>query len=641
MGNEGSRAGAGTGVLTGSDRAGSDRAGSVASAASRHARADGQPTRPDDGGSARRRRGGVLARLGTPTSIARLVAIAGLVALISAASPAFHDRVEIVTAIVPPAVPAAATTGTLALGAVLMLLANGLRRGKYRAWLLATILTGFGTVTHLVKGLDVEEATLTAAVFALLLSARGRFRALPDPRSPRRILALVLLGIPAATLLGFLWISVDLDGFAPGTSAVSRLAQALLGLVGIPGPVTFVDPGAATRSAVGLAVLGAALALLLVLAALQPAVGPHRLDAAEAEDVRGLLKRFGGVDSLSWFALREDRAVIFSPSRKAAVSYRVVGGVSLAAGDPLGDPRAWPGAIAAWLEEAEAYGWVPGVLGASEQGAEAFHRAGLDALELGDEAVLSAADFTTDGRRMRGVRQAVARCHRAGLSSTCCRVRDLDESTRAAIVESAEAWRDGDVERGFSMALGRLAAPEDGDAVMVLCRDGSGSLRGLLQMVPWGHDGLSLDVMRRDRSGENGIIELMVTDLMAAAPALGVTRVSLNFAVFRNVFARGERLGAGPVLRLWRAVLVQASRFWQIESLYRANAKFQPEWVPRFVCFRSAADVPSVSVAVLRAEAFLVAPAWWRNLGEGVLAPRWRHPVTRRARQPGSRGPAY
>jgi lysyl-tRNA synthetase, class II len=346
------------------------------------------------------RAAGVLARLGTPRTIARLVWLVGFVALVSAASPALHHRLQLVTEIVPSVVPAVATTGTLAVGVVLMLLASGLRRGKYRAWLLATVLTGFASVAHLVKGLDVEEATLTAAVFVLLLTARRRFRARPDPRSPRRIVVLVVLGIPVATLLGFVWISLDLDGLAPGTSAGARLSEALLGLFGIPGPVAFVDADTATRSAVGLAVLGVALVLLLVLAALQPAVGPHRLDLAERESVRELLDRWGAVDSLSWFALREDRAVIFSSSRKAAVSYRVVGGVSLAAGDPLGDPRAWPGAIAAWLDEANDYGWVPGVLGASEQGAAAYHRAGLDALELGDEAVLRVADFCTEGRRI-------------------------------------------------------------------------------------------------------------------------------------------------------------------------------------------------------------------------------------------------
>ncbi|WP_459985960.1 phosphatidylglycerol lysyltransferase domain-containing protein [Nocardioides sp. AN3] len=559
---------------------------------------------------------GLLARLGTPRTIARLVWLVGVISVISAASPAFHSRVLLVTGVVPPVFPAAATTGTLAAGAILMLLASGLRRGKYRAWLLATVLTAFATLAHIVKGLDIEEATLTAAVFVLLVIARHRFHALPDPRSPRRIVALATLGVPIATLLGYLWISVDLDGVAPGSTVVSRLTESFLGLAGIPGPVSFVDGETATHTAIALAVLGVALLLLLLLVALAPAAGPHRLDGDERDRVRDLLSRWGRVDSLSWFALRDDRAVIFSPSGKAAVSYRIVGGVSLAAGDPLGDPEAWPGAIAAWMGEANAYGWLPAVLGASEQGAAAYHRAGLDALELGDEAVLSTADFTTEGRRMRVVRQAVTRCRRAGLSSTCVRVRDLDDATRSAILDSAEAWRDGEVERGFSMALGRLACAEDADAVVVLCRDASGSLRGLLQLVPWGTDGLSLDVMRRDRSGENGIIELMVTDLMAQAPALGVARVSLNFAVFRSVFARGERLGAGPVLRLWRAILMQASRFWQIESLYRANAKFQPEWVPRFVCFRSAVDIPSVSVAVLRAEAFLVAPAWWRNFGE-------------------------
>ena len=51
-----------------------------------------------------------------------------------------------------------------------------------------------------------------------------------------------------------------------------------------------------------------------------------------------------------------------------------------------------------------------------------------------------------------------------------------------------------------------------------------------------------------------------------------------------------------------------ASKWWQIESLYRANAKYQPTWVPRFVCFRKAADLPRIGIAGLEAEAFLVRP---------------------------------
>jgi len=239
---------------------------------------------------------------------------------------------------------------------------------------------------------------------------------------------------------------------------------------------------------------------------------------------------------------------------------------------------------------------------------------GLDALELGDEAILHASEFTLEGRSMRVVRQAVSRCTRAGLVASCHRVGELDATTAELVRARAEEWRDGAVERGFSMALGRFGDDRDPGAVVVLCRDTEGALRGMLHLVPWGSEGLSLDLMRRDRDAENGIVELMVSELMRQAPQLGVRHVSLNFAVFRSVFARGERLGAGPVLRLWRAVLLWASRFWQIESLYRANAKYRPEWLPRFICFRSSADLPRVGVAALRAEAFLVAPGWVRRL---------------------------
>jgi len=558
--------------------------------------------------------GSIWQRLRTPFWVARIVWLVGAVTVVSAVLPEFRSRTMLINQLVPDVFPAAATTGSAAVGLVLIVLSRALRRGKRRAWLLATVLAAVAAVLHVLKGLDVEEATLALAVFVLLLASRDRFTARPDPRSLSRLVSVVLGGALIATVLGWLWLAIDADGQAPGTTTWQRVDQAFLGLVGISGPVLFVDPHDGDRAAVALVVLGASVLLLAVLVALQPANGPHGLDDTDRGRLRGLLGRWGSIDSLSYFALRDDRAVIFSPSGKAAITYRVVGTVSLAAGDPIGDPEAWPGAITAWLDEARSFGWVPAVLAASERGAEAFHRAGLDALELGDEAILDVPEFSLAGRSMRGVRQAVSRCARAGLVVECHRVADLDDATLERLRAKAEEWRDGAVERGFSMALGRFGDRVDDRSVVVVCCDADGEPRGMLHFVPWGEDGLSLDLMRRDRDSENGIVEHMVAALMAEAPALGVRRVSLNFAVFRSVFARGERLGAGPALRIWRATLLWASRFWQIESLYRANAKYQPEWVPRFVCFRSSADLPRVSIAGLRAEAFLVAPGWVQRL---------------------------
>ncbi len=135
------------------------------------------------------------------------------------------------------------------------------------------------------------------------------------------------------------------------------------------------------------------------------------------------------------------------------------------------------------------------------------------------------------------------------------------------------------------MALGRLGDPADGDCLMVEALfppdkadpGPAGAVAGILSFVPWGSDGYSLDVMRRSPRADNGVTEVMVSALMAAGRELGVRRVSLNFAVFRSAFEEGARIGAGPVRAAVPArLLLVASRWWQIESLFRSNVKYRP-----------------------------------------------------------------
>jgi lysyl-tRNA synthetase class 2 len=366
-----------------------------------------------------------------------------------------------------------------------------------------------------------------------------------------------------------------------------------------------------------LGLLGA-LALLNAAATL---FRSQRLEAALHDDeearIRALLAAWGDRDSLGYFATRRDKAVVFSPSGKAAVTYRVEAGVCLASGDPVGDPEAWPPAIAAWLGVARRHAWVPAVMGASEDGARAYARAGLGALQLGDEAIVHVASFDLDGRDMRVTRQAVHRVRRTGATCRIRRHATLTEREMEDIVGKADAWRDTETERGFSMALDRLGDPADGDCLLVEALGEDGRLLALLSFVPWGRDGISLDLMRRDRAAPNGVMEFMVAELCAAAPKLGIRRISLNFAVFRSVFEEGARIGAGPVLRLWRRLLLFFSRWWQLEALYRSNAKYHPEWYPRFLCYGDAAALARIGLASGIAEGFVSVPSLRKLWGKG------------------------
>lgn len=544
----------------------------------------------------------------SPPLLSRIIALVGTVAFVSAVTPVLHERLRIVDELLPPFTPAVARAGAAASGLMLVFLSRGLRRHKHRAWVAAVGLSAVVVFFHVAKGLDIEEAALTAAVLVLLIAGRRQFDAKPDPRSIRAVLGTFVISTALAGGLGWLFLTVMARHQAPGTTAGDRAVEALLGLFGYSGPVVFLGSRAAAVASTTLLVLGLSALGPVIAVVLRPAGGPHPISPEEEERLRSLLAEHGSVDSLGYFTLRRDRSVIFSSTGKAGVSYRVVGGVSLAGGDPVGDPEAWPGAIEAWLEEAHGFGWIPAVLGAGERGATAYRRAGLDVFEIGDEAVIDTREFSLNGRSMRPVRQAVSRVVRAGYQISCDRWSALTPLEAQEVRRAADAWRGGDTERGFSMALGRLGDPADDQCIIVRAHNHAGVLRGLLYFVPWGPDGLSLDLMRRDPESENGTMEAMVAGLVAASADLGVHRLSLNFAVFRSALERGQRLGAGPLTRAWRDVLMLASRWWQIEALYRANAKYQPTWIPRYLCFQRAGDLVPVVLAALRAEAFVALP---------------------------------
>jgi lysyl-tRNA synthetase, class II len=538
-------------------------------------------------------------------AVARIVQLAGLVDAVTAVLPPRHGRMMHLMHLMPAAGIITAHAATAVVGLTLIYLGAGLRRGKHRAWQIAVALAALSVALHVLKGLDLATAGLSALLLVMLIVVRGRFDAVPDRRNRWRALRAFAGLAGAGFLLGFAEIAVRANRLVGHPGVLHWAQESALGLIGVDGPVHFQfqfggDLVSYTTGASGLLAVVVAVVVLLRPGARLPA----RTDDDDCA-LRALLDRYGSADSLGYFALRTDKSLMWSPNHKAVVAYRVVNGVSLAAGDPIGPESAWPEAIAAWLADSTRHSWTPAVLGCGAAAGRAYRKAGLDVIELGDEAVVDAGAFTLDGRPMRSVRQAVNRMQRAGYTCEIVRQRDMNETLLIGVMQAADAFRDGSVERGFSMALSRLGDPRDADCVLVLARDPEGRLRGLLQFVPWGADGLSLDLMRGDRTADNGLTELMIVAAIEAAPGLGVTRLSLNFAVLRSVFARAEALGAGPVLRLWHRLLRLGSRLWQIESLYRANAKYLPVWQPRYLCFPTARDLPRIAVAALAAEAFL------------------------------------
>ncbi|MCO6000056.1 phosphatidylglycerol lysyltransferase domain-containing protein [Actinoallomurus rhizosphaericola] len=562
------------------------------------------PVRPEPGGASLERR---LQRRWVPAVTGWLSFLIGLHDVVGALLPEWHRRMVRLDEYVPGSVNNAARTATLVAGLLLLLLSHALRRRKRRAWRAVVGLLAFTIVSHVVKDFALS-AIVAAAMLGALLYFRDEFYATGDPRTRWRALWVGSFLAAASVGVGLLFITVNRHGLVRDYSFSERLWHVVGGLFGVTGPVTFVSERRNDLFGLILGSLGLFTGGTTAFLFLRPAEPAPSLSAEDEERIRALLSRQGHRDSLGYFSLRRDKSVIWSPTGKACVTYRVVSGVMLAGGDPIGDPEAWPGAIQAFLEEAARHAWAPAVMGCSELGAEVWCRdTGLSALELGDEAIVDAAEFSLEGRTMRNVRQMVNRVARQGYTAEVRREKDFAPEELRALWAQADAWRGTDTERGFSMALGRVGESGDEECVVATAKK-DGELHAILHFVPWGADGLSLDLMRRDRSAQPGLNDFLIVEALKAAPDLGVKRISLNFAVFRAALARGERIGAGPVLKAWRGLLIFLSRWFQIESLYKFNAKFQPVWQPRFFVYPSLNDAPRIALAALEAEAFIVWP---------------------------------
>ena len=397
-------------------------------------------------------------------------------------------------------------------------------------------------------------------------------------------------------------------GSLPGFSfvvlaCVERLAG--LSTVNLPDAVNdFVYPA---LLAVGLAVAATAIYL-----ATRPVVDrrlSERHTSAErrAAELRARdLVRRHGLGTLDYFALRDDKQWFFH--RDTLVAYAVYGGVCLVSPDPIGPEDEREEAWGAFRTFTEARGWTIGIVGAGEAWLPLYAAAGMRYLYLGDEAVVDVQQFTLEGGKMKGLRQACTRMERHGYTVEFLEPSSIDPARVPDLVALLEMNRRGEGERGFSMCLGRLFDPKDSGLLLTVVTGPDASPAAMCQFVPTpALRGFSLDIMRRDPGDHpNGLLDYTLCATIEHLRSRGAIGLSLNFAAFRSILD-GER-GEGLTTRTERWALKRLSGIMPIETLWRFNAKYFPEWLPRYLVYPAAESFLPVVMSTLRAESITELP---------------------------------
>ncbi len=540
-------------------------------------------------------------------------ALVGLINVASALTPNIRWRGHLLLELEPVEAVKLFHAFALPAGAALLLVAPYLMRRRHRAWQAAVWLMLALGALDLLKGLDFEETAITWIAAGLLFRARPAFAVRHEPLTLRsavwRVPLLGLAGLSMAAVAT--WAS---EGHPSWTSVVREGGDLLLWR---GGPIHFHHRATLLHHhflwlplSVHMVEVGTLLAIAYVV--FRPLAVPATLPGPDLRRAAAELVRAHGSDTLSFFKLRTDKQYFFSADRRAFVGYRIENGVLLLSGDPVGPESC----LRALLDElrgfAQARGLKLGAVGASERMCPMYEELGLHTIYLGDEAILDLESFSLQGRAIRKVRQSVSRLSKAGFRAELLEVPALDAATTEEVETVLERGREGAPERGFSMAMDSIHSQHDQDTLVVLARDTDGAVRGVLHFVPcYGRPAMSLSFMRRDPDTPNGLTEFLVVSAAGLLAERGVREMSLNFAAFAKWIHSPEKRSEQALGKL----IALGNPFFQIESLYRFNAKFFPRWEPRYLVYEGTFGLARASIAAMWAEGQLWKPPLRRSRG--------------------------
>jgi lysyl-tRNA synthetase class 2 len=527
---------------------------------------------------------------------------AGAVNVVSALTPAWRARLHIANEIVTPDAARFAAGATALFGLGLILLGRGVAQRRRVAHRAALVLLFLSALAHIAKGLDVEESFFVVSLGLFLVWGHRMFLVDHEPARWRAVAhrAAVLIGMNFA--YGFAGLLLRRHSLHPTLTFARGLREVGARLIGFVGPLR-IDGRFGHWFPASITVLGAVSIGAILLLLLSPVAERGIAHRRDRDLVRALMNRADG-DTLDPFALRADKRYVFSTDRRAAIAYRYVTGVALAAGEPVGEPSSFEDALGRYVAMCDARGWRPAIVGVREQRLPMYGALGFRAVYLGDEAIIDVPQFTLEGRKIRNVRQSAVHARREGCTVEFAYEADLDPTLKRALVGISDSWRADHPERGFSMALGWMFTGRNPECVVIVCRDGSGAPVAFIRLAPCrGGRALSLDVMRRDPDAPGGVNELMITEAVVWARERGIDELSLNFAAFREIIDPGSDKSRIKHAQGW--LLRKLDPYFQLESLRSFNGKFRPRWTPRYAVYRSRSDIAAIAVAGLSAEAFL------------------------------------
>ncbi len=520
---------------------------------------------------------------------------------------------------------------------LLLLLADGLRRGRRFAWagtvliqLALSVLAGItiaGVLQPSVPGTVAPEgigAIETAGyrhplalvlpllvpvlLTLVLLTARRAFPVAAPAGTYRRRAARLAVTAGALGTIYFLTGIALAGDFAPAPGPAELLADLpdrflpLGYLLDLP-PAFVPQSTAAIVVYEGVGIIFWAVTGVLILASfLRPAPVQHQAGAVQARNI--LKTQYGS--SLSWMTTWPGNTYWFSSTGQSYIAYRVIAGIALTLGVPVGPENQRNEAFAEFARFCAGHGWTPCFYSVPPDLREHAATLGWGSVQVAQETILPLDSVSFKGKKFQDIRTAMNNAAKAGIRAEWTTYPTTPFSVLAQIQEISEEWVADQKMPEMGFTLGSLDELNDPDVRILLALDAENTVHAVASWLPvyanGTIEGWTLDFMRRRSTGFRAGIEFLIASAALSLKDEGCTFISLSGApLARTADAQPGPYPAGGLDRLLDWLGATLEPVYGFRSLLAFKAKFQPRYEPLYMLYPDAAALPAIGNAITRA----------------------------------------
>ncbi len=479
-------------------------------------------------------------------------------------------------------------------GMILIGLGRGLGRGKRRAWQLAIVVASSSVLLHLIRNRHLIFILPPLALLLYLLVARRFFIAGSDPASARQALVMapwLFLAILVYGALGQYRLRHAID---PPFRLSQGIHATLLSAVGAEDPGVQPKTRHAREFLDSIAWLSIGSCLVLMWLSLRPVI-LRQLDPARPA-AENLVRKYGS-ESLAAFAAEPDKYHYLAAGGRATVAYRVVSGVAIAAGDPIGPPEVMEAAIDEFLTYCRRHDWTPCFYEVCSRHLAAYRRRGMRALKIAEEAVIPLQTFSLRGTKLQKVRQSINKIEREHPRLKV----ELYDGLLPPEIEDQLQWisdewltRKGIHELGFTM--GRYDPTTLGAQKLAVAVENA-RVVAFVSWRPFGAKGVTLDLMRYTPDAPKFAMDFLIAQSLLEFQKQGYQLASLANAPLANVSPEDQFSMLDRGVRL---IFENVRGIYEFKSLFQFKKKFNPTWEGRYLVFPSLDALPRIGMAMLR-----------------------------------------